>query len=119
MAKNRLGLGPYSRLLARGSVDGRSREGRYLAALKTELNHHVGGNPSIAERLLIDRLAQVALRLQLFDEKMAAGELTDHDARVYGALHNALRLMLREVGVKPSAQPPLSLADYIATQRRS
>jgi hypothetical protein len=55
MAQYRPGLGPYSRLLARGSVDGRSRKRRYLAALKTDLNQHVGGNPSIAAvRLLIE-----------------------------------------------------------------
>jgi hypothetical protein len=39
---------PHSRLLARGSLDGRSREGRFLAAARAELAAHVGGAPSTA-----------------------------------------------------------------------
>ena len=47
------------------------------------------------------------LKLGLFDAKMTAGSWTDHDARTYGGLSNALRLMLRELGLKaaPSLKP--------------
>jgi hypothetical protein len=109
-------LGPHSKLLERGSLDGRSREGRFLRHCEAELAKHVGGKPSIAQRLLISRLARVALRLELFDEKIAAGTLTDHDARVYGALHNSFRLLLREIGMRGAAARATSLAEYLAAK---
>jgi hypothetical protein len=98
-------LGPYSRLLDHGTVDGRSREGRFLRATEARLLDHIGAGASCAQRMLINRLARVALRLELFDEKMAAGPITDHDGRVYGALHNSFRLMLREIGLRAMPAP--------------
>jgi hypothetical protein len=40
------------------------------------------------------------LQLELYDAKMAEGGWTDHDARTFGGLTNAVRLMLRELGIK-------------------
>ena len=121
MARNRPGNGPYSRLLARGSaaIDGRSRAGRYLAALRRELAQHLGGKDglSVAERLLVDRIAMVALRLALFDEKAIAGQLTDHDGREISALLNSFRLLLRQVGLRPKPAPQLSVLDRIRAGR--
>ena len=85
-----------------------------MRTLEAELTQYLGGAPSVTQRLLIGRLARVALRLHLFDEKIAASTITDHDARVYGALHNALRLMLREIGMRPAAARPPSLAEHLA-----
>ena len=121
-SRTRNRLGPYSRTLERGaigrSIDGRSQEGRFLRAFERQLLDHIGGQSaaSVAQRLLIARLARVALRLELFDVKIAAGTLTDHDARVYGALHNAFRLMLREVGLGATAAKPQSLGEYVAAR---
>ena len=122
MSQNRLPrVGPYSRTLDRGaigqSIDGRSREGRFLRAFERQMREHVGGLPSTAQRLLISRLARVALRLERFDEKLAAGQLTDHDGRVYGALHNSFRLLLRELGIKGAAARPPTLAEALAAGR--
>lgn len=118
MKKNR--VGPYSRTLDRGvigrSIDGRSPEGRFLRAFEAEMVKHVGGAPSIAQKMLITRLARVALRLELFDEKMTAGATSDHDARIYGALHNSFRLMLRELGLKAATAKPATLADILAAK---
>ncbi len=111
------GVKPHSKALVRGSVgdtiDGRSREGRYLRHCEVELTKHVGGNPSFVQKVLITRAARAMLRLQLLDEKMEAGSWTDHDARTFGGLSNSLRLMLRELGLKAAVAPPPSLADYI------
>ncbi|HEX4113637.1 MAG TPA: hypothetical protein VH020_13980 [Stellaceae bacterium] len=104
-------IGPYSRLLARGAVSGRTREGKFLRAVEAQLAEHVGGSPSLPQRMLISRLARVALRLELFDEKMANGKTTDLDARVYGGLHNSFRLLLRELGLKATAAKPPTLAE--------
>ena len=40
------------------------------------------------------------LRLELLDEKMTAGQWTDHDARTFGRLTNAVRLPARELGLR-------------------
>jgi hypothetical protein len=61
------------------------------------------------------------LRLELLDEKMAAGHWTDHDARTFGGLTNAVRLMLRELGVKAEAareEPRASLREQLLTEGR-
>jgi len=112
-------IGPHSRVFGRGAVgklDGRSREGRYLRAVEAELLEHVGPAATVTQRILVGRAARAMLRLELFDEKMSAGkELTTQDGHVYGALNNALRLCLRELGLKgkaPAKAP--SLADIAA-----
>ena len=118
MARNHDKIGPHSRTLCRGaigrSIDGRSAEGRFLRAFEAQMTAHIGGAPSTAQALLISRLARVALRLELFDEKIATGTITDHDARVYGALHNSFRLMLRELGLHAKAPPAPTLGQLAA-----
>jgi hypothetical protein len=111
-------IGPHCRALKRGvigdAIDGRSREGKFLRKCEAELVAQVGGQPSFAQRLLIRRIARAMLKLELFDAKMAAGNWTDHDARTYGGLSNALRLMLRELGLKPAPARKPTLAEYLA-----
>jgi hypothetical protein len=108
-----------SRLLRRGSlggigISGRSREGRLLRDTERALIEHCGGSPSFTQKLLIRRISRAVLRLELLDEKVAHGQWTDHDSRTFGGLSNALRLMLRELGLKPSAsEKPLPSLDEI------
>ena len=93
-------LGAYSRVLERGALgdtlDGRSREGRFLRAFEASLTEHVGGSPSTTQKVLIRRAARAMPRLKLFHEKLGTG-LTAHDARTYNALQNSLRIALREL----------------------
>jgi hypothetical protein len=97
------------------AIDGRSREGKFLRKCEAELLAQVGGEPSFAQRLLIRRIGRAMLKLEMFDSKLSGGNWTDHDARTYGGLSNALRLMLRELGLKPESKPKaLSLAEYLA-----
>jgi hypothetical protein len=116
-------LRPHSRTFRRGAIgatiDGRSREGRYLRAIEADLIEHAGGAPSTTQKILIHRCARLMLRLELFDERLTAGELTAHDARVYNALQNSLRLALRELGVKGKAEKAPSLRDYLAAKSAS
>jgi hypothetical protein len=113
-------LGPHCRALKRGvigdAIDGRSCEGKFLRKCEAELVAQVGGTPSFAQRLLIRRIARAMLKLEMFDAKMTAGTWTDHDARTCGGLTNALRLMLRELGLKPAAAPSRTLRDYVASK---
>jgi len=96
-------------------VDGRSAEGRFIRQLEAQLVEHLGGKPSVAERLLIDRIIRMRLQMETLDQKLASGAWTDHDRRTYAALLNASRLHIRELGLKPSsAREALSLRDYIS-----
>jgi hypothetical protein len=101
-------LGPYSRRLHRGAignlVDGRSAEGRFIRHLEAELIAHVGGAPTIAQRMLIDRAIKIRLQLDALDEKLNSDNWTGHDQRTYGALLNAQRLCLRELGPAGTAR---------------
>ena len=74
------------------TLDGRSKEGKFLRRCESELARHVGGNPNFPQKLLIRRAARAMLRLELFDTKMVKGNFTTHDAHVYGGLSNTLRL---------------------------
>jgi hypothetical protein len=96
-------------------VDGRSREGRFLAACRAELTAHVGGNPSATQRITIDRCAWLRLHLMLLDEKLAGGTmLTEHDRRSYNAFSNSLVRAMRELGAKPAAAKPMDALEYAA-----
>jgi hypothetical protein len=112
--------GPHCRALARGvvgdAIDGRSREGKFLRKCEAELITQIGGEPSFAQRLLIRRIARATLKLELFDAKMAGGNWTDHDARTYGGMSNSLRLMLRELGLKPLTPRTPTLADVLGAR---
>lgn len=117
---NRGRLGPYSRRLHRGAIgdlfDGRSAQGRFVRHLEAELVAHVGGAPSVTQRLLIDRLIKIRLQLDLFDAKLGAGEWTPHDGRTYGGLLNAFRLTARTLGLIGAAAIPPSPLEYAASK---
>ena len=78
-------ISPHCRALRRGSlgdsIDGRSREGKFLRKCEVELVAQIGGEPSFAQSLLIRRAARALLQLEILDKKMAAGNWTGHDGR--------------------------------------
>lgn len=109
-------IGPHSRLFRRGAVaglDGRSAEARFLKTVEAQLTQHVGGDPSVAERVLITRLSRIILRLSLFDDKIASGLGSDFDLKVIGGLDSALRNGLARLGLKGTATKT-TLADLLA-----
>ena len=109
MAANSPNPGPYSRLLRRGAIgklaDGRSTLGRFIRHLEAELVAHVGGHPTITQRLLIARLIKTHVQLDLLDEKLGRGDWTMNDSRTYGGLLSAMRLTTRELGLQPTEGP--------------
>jgi hypothetical protein len=118
---NKARSGPYSRRLEAGIaslIDGNTAEGNFARKLQVELTDHVGGSPTITQRLLIDRTVSIMLKIERFEAKIDSGEWTAHDSRTYGGLNNALRLMLRALdgGKPPKARAP-SLAEVIARDR--
>lgn len=86
--------------------------------LEAELVQHVGGSPSIAQRLLIERIIKIRWQLELFETKLAEGSWTAHDSRTYGGLSNAFRLAIRELGVKPAKGRPPSLDEVVTAFKR-
>jgi hypothetical protein len=122
MARNSDQIGPYSRRLQRGSlsrsVDGRSELGRFIRALEAELVAHVGGSPTITQKLLIDRVIRLRLQLDGLDTKLTAGDWTPHDGRTYGGILNAYRLTMRELGMRAAAAPVPTLEQHLALRAR-
>jgi hypothetical protein len=118
--KVRKALGPYSRVLRRGVIadyiDGRSTLGRFIRDLERQLTQHVGGDPSITQKLLIERLIKIRVQLDLLDKKLARGEWTHLDGRTYAALLNAHRLTARELGLLPVKPKQPSLAEHFAAR---
>jgi hypothetical protein len=116
-ATDRRRLGPYSRKLHRGAigdcVDGRSAEGRFIRDLEKQLVDHVGGSPTITQRLLIERVIRINIQLGALDQKVASGCWTDHDARTHAGLQNAYRLTMRELGLKAAAARQVDALEYI------
>jgi hypothetical protein len=113
-------LKPHSRAFNRGvlgvsRLDGRSVQGKLARSLEFQLTEYIGGNPSIAQKLLIDQAVKAKLQLDMLGEKLTSGVFTETDRRVFGALNNTLRLTLREIGFEASAtnRPP-SLAALLA-----
>jgi hypothetical protein len=114
-------LKPDSRAFGRGAlgdaIDGRSREGKFIRRVELELIDQLGGEPTFSQMLLVRRAARAALKLELYDRKLAEGDINGHDSRMYGGLSNNLRLLLREIATQASgvakAKTP-SLEDIIA-----
>lgn len=87
-----------------------------MAAIRFDLIQHVGGSPSVTQRLLIERCVQLSLHLALLDRKLATGEILGEGAsRQYLAWSNSLSRALRELGLQPAATPKRRrLADHLA-----
>jgi hypothetical protein len=116
MSANHRTITPHSRLLRRGSIDGRSREGRFLAACRAELAAHVGA-PTRAEAVLIDRVAWLRLHLALIDERAVGGNpMSAHDQRAYLAFSNAVVRAMRQLGLRGKEASAPSLADLFPDQ---
>jgi hypothetical protein len=100
-----------------GWVDGRTREGRYIREYQEMLADHHGGPPTVSQAELIRRASRTALRLELLDARMLAGELSkDQASREYVALNTGLIRILRELGMSKAPAEQSSLAGYLAAK---
>lgn len=108
--KNRIGHRAKDSTLL--NVDKRSREGKFLAEVHQSLVEHLGGAPSVPERIMIDLIKVKMLRLALIAGRV--GDLTKDDADRVLAWSNGLRRDLETIGLKaPERQLP-RLADYLS-----
>jgi hypothetical protein len=107
---------PYSRPAALAKLDGRTKEARLMRETRAELTAHVGGTPSATQRALIERAAQLTLRVAAMDRKFAeTGAQTEHDTAQYLAWSNALSRLLRQLGPAVRAPAP-DLASYLESR---
>jgi hypothetical protein len=97
-------------------IDGRSREGRFLTAYERQLLDHIGSNPSVTQRCLIQRAARLALHLELMDERSLAGDhvFTQHDHNHYVSWSNSLARMLTRLGLQSAPASGKTLDEHLA-----
>jgi hypothetical protein len=105
-------IGVYSRQPALRKLDKRTREAGYMAWVRADLIAHVGGNPTIVQKMLIDRAAILSLRLAMADTKIIEDRLTLCDNNHIVAWQNALTRVLRTLGVHRSGAD-INLANYV------
>jgi hypothetical protein len=106
--------GPFSRALRKGAIDQRSWEGRFLATARHHMTEHIGGNPTIAQRVLIGRVAWLMLHCHLLDQRIASGAAWgENDRKCYLAFSNSLIRSLREIGLEASAGREPTLAEVL------
>ena len=78
--------------------DGRTKEGRLVQSLRSELMEHVGGSPSVTQRLLIDQACELRLGLATMD--------SDRDARTFLDWNNSLAALLKQIEqAAPNTKP--------------
>ncbi|MFL5253940.1 MAG: hypothetical protein ACJ8AI_13795 [Rhodopila sp.] len=80
--------------------DGRTREARLVKRLRNDLIAQCGGTVSASQRLLIDRIASLSLRINLLDS-----DVSEHTGREYLDLTVTLAQLLAQLGVQPAAAP--------------
>jgi hypothetical protein len=54
------------------------------------------------------------LQLEWFDARISAGEINECNSRMMGGIQNALRLALKELGLKAPPPKKVGLAEYLA-----
>jgi hypothetical protein len=83
------------------AIDGRTVPGRRANSTRVSLVLALGGHPTVAQRLGIERAVTLAYRLAQMDAALAAGEMVD-DAAYLGAA-DAYAAALRALGLEPAA----------------
>ncbi len=85
-----------------------------MKEIRQELAKHVGGKPSVAQSMLIERIAVLILRMELMDkEALSGGPMTDKDQRTYLGWANAVSRSLRHLGLKGQEGKAPSLDDIL------
>jgi hypothetical protein len=123
LPRKRTATGPHSRVLNRGAVgslDGNSREAKFIKAFEQSLVQHVGGSPTAVQRALITRAARLAVHLELWDELTIpqGGACTAASHNHYLAWSNALGRTLARLGLGAPAASQMTLAEAMAEARR-
>jgi hypothetical protein len=115
--ETRRSYGPYTRTAMLARPRRRTSVSRFLMTIRKELTEHVGGHPTVAQRLLIERIGMALLRIELMD-KMALnsdtpGVVTERQSHDYLAWVNTAGRLLRTLGLEPAASRSLSPSEAL------
>jgi hypothetical protein len=109
-------LGPYAKEIVLSRPDGRTKEARLLKQMREKLVAQLGGEGRLrpAQRVLIERIAMLQLKVALLDARIIAGTMTDYDHKSYLAYANSLSRMLEKLGLNdPASGAPADPMDAI------
>ncbi len=110
--KHRKRIGVYSSDTTLKNIDERTVEGKLISTITQELYTHVGGNPTVAEQLLIQIISLKAMRVSLYAKLLIEGSAQDTEDR-FLTLSNSLRNDLNLLGIKATKQEAPALHQYI------
>ncbi len=117
--KNRK-LGPHSRPGVLALIDGRRAEARLMQSVRDDLSRHLGGAPTVPQKMIIDRCAALTLRLHLMDRAAGQdGAMSEKNAREYLCWNNSLTRLLRELGMQPAKAKVANLREHLAARAQT
>ena len=96
----------------RVKLDGRTALAKMMNLIKREMVKHVGGEPSIAQAILIERVVHKAIKAYIYETNFFSNPnqgSKDH----YLALVNSLRLDLTALGLEKRVKKILDLTEYL------
>lgn len=98
-------------------VDGRTRLGKWMDHLRNELSRHVGGEPSVAESILIEQIVIKTLKVHLYHVGLFKNKSfgsRDHAL----AIQNSIRLDLMALGLQRRQKRVLDLDEYLKEKQK-
>ena len=101
-------IGGRSRTLAPRLGDGRTKEGKAYAEAVEALHAWLGGEPDVAQQMLVQPTAILWMRCCLLAETMIDPDTLDSDKHSFLALQSNLRRNLESLGLKPMQAPAMS-----------
>jgi hypothetical protein len=82
---------------------------------RRRLVQHIGGRPTDVQAVIIDRIVAIEWSVNRLQARLdEEGELSPHSARALLAFHNHLRLLTRELGLRPTKARAPTLAEHLA-----
>ena len=93
-------------------VDGRTHAARRFREITTAMESDLGGDLTEAKRLILDRVATLAIWLEAAEARLAKGE--SFDLATYATGTNTLRRLLSDLGLERVAKDAGDLRQYIA-----
>jgi hypothetical protein len=98
-------------------LHGNSAPRRAAAKLRADLTAHCNGRPSATQAAIIAQAAEIKLRLAVMDQDfIRTGRRSAHATRDYLAWANSFTRLLRQLGLKGTAECAPTLADYLAAK---
>jgi hypothetical protein len=102
----------YSRPIRWAGITLRDEVGEFIANTRADLIKQIGGAPSPAQRMLIERAVMLSVPVARFDARLLAGEeISEHAVRQHLAWSNSLTRTLKLLGIKAAPKPARTVFD--------